>query len=164
METPPPNSPGFGLTSPKLVLGPARAAKISNQALGDSPSTLRGWWELLSMWVGPPIVSACVAEALKRGEPEGHGLACQNTSRATASSFESLLPGELVPSWPRGHRPPVFVRTVTSNPGYRAPPPPPPRQTYHRLSHSERLILTEICRFRSVRRRRQHHCSGMEVS
>lgn len=158
METPP-NSPGFGLTSPKLVLGPARAAKISNQALGDSPSTLRVWWELLSMWVGPPIVSACVAEALKRGEPEGHGLACQNTSRATASSFESLLPGELVPSWPRGHRPPVFVRTVTSNPGHRGPPTNLPQ-----LSHSERLILMEICQFRSVRRRHQHHCLGMEVS
>lgn len=49
--------PGIGLTPPKLVLGPARAAKISNQALGDSPSTSRAWWELLGIWVGPPIVS-----------------------------------------------------------------------------------------------------------
>lgn len=113
--------PGIGLTPPKPVLGPARAAKISNQALGDSPSTLRGWWELLGIWVGPLIVSACVVEALKRGEPEGHGLACQNTSRATASPFDTHLPGELVPAWPRGHGPPVLVRITTSNPGHRGP-------------------------------------------
>lgn len=94
--------PGIGLTPPKLVLGPARAAKISNQALGDSPSTSRAWWELLGIWVGPPIVSACVVEASKRGEPEGHGLACQNTSRATASPFDASLQGELIPAWPRG--------------------------------------------------------------
>lgn len=77
--------PGTGLTSPKLVLGPARAVKLSNRALGDSPSTLLGWGQLLGMWVEPPIVSACVAEAFKRGEPGGHGLACQNPTRATAS-------------------------------------------------------------------------------
>lgn len=113
--------PGIGLTPPKLVLGPARAAKISNQALGDSPSTLRAWWELLGIWVGLPIVSACVVEALKRGEPEGCGLACQNTSRATASPFDAHLPGELVPAWPRGHRLLVLVRILTSNPGHRGP-------------------------------------------
>lgn len=55
--------PGTGLTSPKLVLGPARAAEISNRALGESPCTLQGWGELLGMWVEPSIVSACVAEA-----------------------------------------------------------------------------------------------------